>query len=398
VVSGGSTLSMQVARLLERGPTGTWAGKLRQMRVALALERRVGKDGVLGLYFALAPYGGNIEGLRAASLAWLGREPRRLTPAEIALLVALPQAPEARRPDRAPAAARAARDRVLERMAAAGLIDAPALAVARATPVPDARHPMPALAPHLAARLRAADPGRARHATTLDPRLQAAVQGLAARAVAGHGGQLSAAIVVADHATGEVLAEAAAAGPAEAARAGFVDMAVAPRSPGSTLKPFVYALAFDAGLAHPASVIEDRPVAFGPYRPSNFDGLFRGPVTVAEALRASLNTPVVQVLDALGPARLMAALRAGGARPVLPEGVAPGLGIALGGLGLSLRELAGLYAGLAAGGEARVLYAVPPDPAAPPGAAAPPDPAAPPGAAPARFLSAAAAWQVADIL
>ena len=123
VVSGGSTLTMQVARLLEEGPTGTLQGKLRQMRVALALERRLGKDAILALYLTLAPYGGNLEGLRAASLAWLGKEPRRLTPAEAALLVALPQSPEARRPDRAPDAARAARDRVLARAAAAGVLD-----------------------------------------------------------------------------------------------------------------------------------------------------------------------------------------------------------------------------------------------------------------------------------
>ncbi|MCC5985441.1 MAG: transglycosylase domain-containing protein, partial [Rhodobacteraceae bacterium] len=124
VVSGGSTLTMQVARLIEDGPTGQWAGKWRQIRVALALERRLSKAEILALYLHHAPFGGNIEGLRAASIAWFGKEPARLTPAEAALMVALPQAPEARRPDRHPERASAARDRVLARMVRAGVLDA----------------------------------------------------------------------------------------------------------------------------------------------------------------------------------------------------------------------------------------------------------------------------------
>ena len=171
---------MQVARLLEEGPTGTLRGKLRQMRVALALERRLDKDAILGLYLTLAPYGGNLEGLRAASLAWLGKEPRRLTPAEAALLVALPQSPEARRPDRAPDAARAARDRVLARAAAAGALDPEEAAAARGERVPTARRPFPALAPHLADRLVAARPGAGEIATTLDAGLQARLEALVA--------------------------------------------------------------------------------------------------------------------------------------------------------------------------------------------------------------------------
>ncbi|MBY0135245.1 transglycosylase domain-containing protein, partial [Paracoccus yeei] len=136
VVSGGSTLTMQVARLLEEGTTGAWAGKLRQMRLALALERRLDKRQVLGLYLRLAPYGANVEGIRAASLQWFGKEPRRLSPAQAALLVALPQSPETRRPDRFPAAAKAARDRVLARAASAGLISSADARAAMAEPVP----------------------------------------------------------------------------------------------------------------------------------------------------------------------------------------------------------------------------------------------------------------------
>ena len=139
VVSGGSTLTMQVARLLEDSGTGRVAGKLRQMRVALALERRLSKDQILGLYLHLAPYGGNLEGIRAATLAYFGKEPRRLTPAEAALMVAIPQAPESRRPDRAPDVAEAARARVLARAVGDGIIDADQAQAALTETVPHLR-------------------------------------------------------------------------------------------------------------------------------------------------------------------------------------------------------------------------------------------------------------------
>src|SRR6056297_968950 len=161
VISGGSTLSMQVARLLENSGTGRLSGKLRQVRVALALERRLSKEQILQLYLERAPFGGNLEGVRAATLAWFGKEPRRLTPAEAALLVALPQSPEARRPDRHAIAARMARDRVLARMEGAGILSPEAAQTARLDAAPGTRHSMPALAPHLTARL-AAGPTRRR--------------------------------------------------------------------------------------------------------------------------------------------------------------------------------------------------------------------------------------------
>jgi penicillin-binding protein 1C len=158
VVSGASTLTMQVARLLEDSGTGQFAGKLRQMRLALALERHLTKDQILAIYLQLAPYGGNIEGIRGASRVYFGKEPRRLTPAEAALLVAIPQSPETRRPDRALPRATAARDRVLDRATLAGLIDPDQATAARREPVPDHRRAFPQLAPHLADRARTADP------------------------------------------------------------------------------------------------------------------------------------------------------------------------------------------------------------------------------------------------
>jgi penicillin-binding protein 1C len=380
VVSGGSTLTMQVARLLEDSGTGAWGGKLRQMRVAWALEDRLTKDQILQLYLHLAPFGGNIEGVRAATFAYFGKEPRRLTPAEAALLVAIPQAPESRRPDRNHAAAAAARARVLARAAGDGLIDADQAHAAETEPVPAMRQPFPALAPHLADRLRREDPLARLIVTTIDASLQRRLQALAADAVAGQD-DLQVAIMVADHATGEVRASVGSAGFTDSAREGFVDMTRALRSPGSTLKPLVYALAFDAGLGHPETLIDDRPVSFDGYAPQNFDRRFRGMVRLRAALQASLNTPVVTLLDAMGPARLLVALDDAGVTAVVPGGQ-PGLAVALGGVGISLHDMVQLYAMLARGGVTRPLTARQ-------------DGAAAEGR---RVVSAVAAWQVGDIL
>ena len=350
VVSGASTLTMQVARLLENSGTGALGGKLRQMRVALKLERVLSKDEILSLYLLLAPYGGNSEGVRAASLAWLGKEPQRLTPAEAALLVALPQAPESRRPDRHPGAAHAARDRVLMRLAGDGVLSTEQATAALRDPSPQGRRPFPLLAPHLSDRAVALAPGRTD--TTLDATLQAALERLAAQHMAGRDPALSLALVVADHTTGEILASVGSPGYEGAeGRPGFVDMTQALRSPGSTLKPLVYALAFDKGLAHPETLIADTPVRFGRYAPQNFDGLYRGEVRVAEALQLSLNIPVVRLAARMGPAHLMAALRDAGLQPDL-TGEEPGLAVALGGVGLTLTDLVQLYAMLAQQGRA----------------------------------------------
>ncbi|MBD3764907.1 MAG: penicillin-binding protein 1C, partial [Rhodobacterales bacterium] len=379
-VSGGSTLTMQVARLLEGGPTGRLTGKLRQMRVALALERRLDKAQILTLYQQLAPFGGNVEGVAAAARIWFGKDPARLTPAQAALLVAIPQAPESRRPDRHPDRARAARDRVLDRMADLGVIDADTARAARAEAVPTARQPMPQLAPHLTDRLRAQDPAARHLALTLDAGLQARIEALAAETVAPRGDRLQMAVLVADHASGQVLAQVGSAAYAADARLGFVDMTLAPRSPGSTLKPLIYALAFDQGLAHPETLVEDRPTRFGDYAPQNFDRVYRGTIRLRQALQLSLNIPAVALTEAMGPAHLLAALRRAGADPQLPAAHDPGLAIALGGLGLTLEELVQTYAAIARGGVVLPLHAT--------GGAVQGQ----------RLISAPAAWQVADIL
>jgi penicillin-binding protein 1C len=358
IISGGSTLTMQVARLLEESGTGRVEGKLRQVRVALALERRLTKQQILDLYLRIAPYGGNLEGIRAASLAWLGKEPRRLTPAEAALLVALPQSPESRRPDRFPKAAEAARARVLTRLVANGALASDRADAALREAIPHARRDFPTLAPHLAARLQRQSPLTACVETTIDAGLQRTLEALAARAASAEGAALSLAILVADHQTGDILASVGSPDWTDDRRAGFVDMTSALRSPGSTLKPFVYALAFDDGLAHPETLIEDRPTAFGTYAPQNFDREFRGTIPVRQALQLSLNIPVVSLTEALGPARLISTLERAGAKPVVPGGQ-PGLAVALGGIGITLSDLVQAYAALARLGDPIPLSPVP---------------------------------------
>lgn len=380
VISGGSTLTMQVARLLEESGTGKIKGKVRQMRLAWALERHLTKDEILTLYLNRAPFGGNLEGMRAATLAYFGKEPRRLTPAEAALLVALPQSPETRRPDRHAKSARAARDRVLARMVGKGVLAEDEADAALFDPVPTARKNFPADAPHLMDRMVAANPLQTLHRTTLDRDLQRALQSLAAEAVRHQGARLSVALMVADHHTGEVLATVGSAGYLDQTRAGGVDMTRILRSPGSTLKPLVYGLAFDEGLAHPETLIDDRPTAFGRYEPVNFDGIYRGTLSVREALQLSLNIPVVSLTEALGPPKLMAGMRRAGMTPELPGGT-PGLAVALGGVGVTLEDLLRLYGGLARGGRAMPLsYQGSQDQAQPP------------------ILSRQAAWQVGHIL
>ncbi len=292
---------MQVARLIEGKHERTGSAKLRQIMGALQLERHLSKKEILALYLRLAPFGGNIEGVRAASLAYFGKEPRRLSVGEAALLVALPQSPEQRRPDRNPKAARAARDRVLERAVGAGVISEGEATRAKLEPVPTIRRDFPKLAPHLSESEVALAPAKIVHRLTLDRDVQMALEKLAEEQTKFLGQKLSAAILVVDHTTGEVIAHVGSAGYLDDARWGAIDMATAVRSPGSTLKPFIYGLAFEAGLAHPETLIEDRAVRFGNYAPKNFDEGYHGTVSIREALDQSYNIPAVKVLAAVGP-------------------------------------------------------------------------------------------------
>jgi penicillin-binding protein 1C len=355
VVSGGSTITMQVARLLEPRPRTLLAKGIEILR-ALQLEARLSKREILGLWLTLAPQGGNLEGVRAGALAWFGRDAGTLSVAEAALLLALARQP-ALRPDRAPEAARAARDALLaaRTAGAAGITEADRRA-ALAAPLPEARHPMPGLAPHLAREL-AARGGRA--TTTLDPSLQAAAEALAAESLAALPERASLALIIAEHGSGAIRALVGGVF-GEEPRAGALDLTRAVRSPGSALKPLLYAMAFDLGLVRPGTVLADLPERFGAYAPENFDRGFAGQVTAAEALRRSLNLPAVALLAQAGPGEFAALLARGGAPPRLPRGAeGASLPLALGGAGFTLRELAGLYAALAAGGAAAPLSALP---------------------------------------
>lgn len=354
VRSGASTLTMQTARLLEPRPR-TLGAKLIETLRALQLEARLSKAQILATYLTLAPYGGNLEGVRAASLAYFGHEPETLTDAEQALLIALPQAPEARRPDRRPAAARLARQAVLRKLERLGLIGPGRAAEAAAERLPG-RAPFPALAWQVGGELAAAAPAQAASVvTTLDGPLQRRLEPLVRAAADQQGRQAQAALIVVEVRDRAVRAAVASAGLDRPG--GWVDLTRALRSPGSALKPFIYAFAFDDGLAAPDTVIEDAPRRFADYQPENFDRVFHGQVTARQALDYSLNMPAVATLDRIGPDVFQARLQAAGARLVRPRAgvVDPGLSLALGGEGITLRDVAMLYAALADDGIAKPL-------------------------------------------
>jgi penicillin-binding protein 1C len=355
IVSGGSTITMQLARLMEPRRERSLYAKLSQVVRALQIERTLSKDQILNLYLALAPFGGNLEGVRAASIAYFGKEPKRLSLAESALLVALPQSPETRRLDRYPEVARTARDRVLDRMVEDGGVSIEDGLQAKATPVPRLRKPMPILAPHSADQAIATVKDADVIALTLDSGLQKVLEALARDRAIALGPNISVAIIAVDNESGDVLARIGSPDYFDERRAGQVDMTRAVRSPGSTLKPFIYGLAFEDGFVHPESLIDDRPIRFGSYAPENFDMTFQGTVPVRKALQLSLNVPAIALLDRVGSSRLSSRLKQAGANLVLPKDEAPGLAMGLGGVGVTLQDLVQLYSGLARLGNTRPL-------------------------------------------
>lgn len=382
IVSGASTLTMQTARLLEPHPRNV-IGKVGEMLRALQLERRYDKAQILNFYLTLAPYGGNLEGVRAATLAWFGKEPIRLTPAEAALLVVLPQAPSRLRPDRFQERARAARNKVLSRMAQLGVLSEQQATEARQEALPTQHRPMPFLAPHLADRLRAAQPLNTVQRTFIQREWQQTLETLARQQQFSLEKDSSVAILVVSNSDRRVLAYIGASDFYDSRRAGQVDMIQAVRSPGSTLKPLIYGLGFDDLLIHPETLIEDVPTRFGDYSPTNFRNTYVGQLTVREALQQSLNIPAVAVLEQVGPARAAARLREVGLPLHWSEAhPQPGLPLALGGVGMTLEELTTLYVGLANGGRIAPLRFISTDP----------EPTGQP------LLTEAACWYLGDIL
>ena len=383
IVSGGSTITMQLARLMEPRRERSVYAKLRQMVRAIQIERQLGKDQILDLYLALAPFGGNLEGVRAASIAYFGKEPKRLSLAESALLVALPQSPETRRLDRHPDVARIARDRVLARMVDEHRVMEEDAVQARAVTVPRLRKPMPILAPHSADHAIAMLKDTPVIRLTLDSSLQKTLEALARDRAVAQGPNISVAMIAVDNESGDVLARVGSSDYFDERRAGQVDMTRAVRSPGSTLKPFIYGLAFEDGFVHPESLIDDRPIRFGSYAPENFDMTFQGTVPVRKALQLSLNVPAIALLDRVGASRLSSRLKQAGGNLVLPKEEAPGLAMGLGGVGITLQDLAQLYAGLARLGTTKPLREIM---------------AARDARDPLRLMDQAAAWQVGNVL
>lgn len=344
IVSGGSTLTMQVARLITPVKRNL-AGKCLQILRALQLEWHLTKDEILSLYINLAPFGANIEGVQTACFSWLGKDASELSHAEAALMAVLPQAPSFYRPDRHPKRAQKARDKVLDRMKTFGVWSGSQVAAAKMEPVAARRFTPPMTAPLAARRLKSRFPGKSHIQTTIDYDLQLHAQDIVMDYVSQLGSHQSAAALVVNHRTLEILVYVGSADFLSIDRQGHVDMVRAIRSPGSTLKPFLYGLALDEGLIHSHSMLLDIPRYQEEYDPGNFSQGFSGPVTVAQALRLSLNVPAVQVLAVFGPQTFHDRLVHAGAR--IRMSGKPNLSIILGGTGTSLESLVTLYTAIA---------------------------------------------------
>jgi penicillin-binding protein 1C len=351
-VSGGSTLTMQIARMIEPKPR-TWISKAIEIARAFQLEQRYSKRRLLEIYFNIAPYGGNIEGVAAAAWLYFGKEPSQLSYGEAALLAALPNSPTELRPDLFPERARKARNRVLYVANQRGVLSAKDYHEALAEEVPAKRQRLPFMAPHFCQEIQEGYPGEARIYTTLDLRLQqisesmltARIQSLRSEGIT------NGAVIIIDNRSHELLAAVGSAGFFDREARGQVVGYRAPRSPGSALKPFVYALGLDQGIITPQHYLEDVPIDFsGGYTPENYDRKFDGMVSAHEALARSLNVPVVNLQEKLGDNGLYPLLRRINASTIAKEDIY-GLTIGLGGCEVTLLELASLYAALANQGE-----------------------------------------------
>ena len=346
-LGGGSTLTMQYARLRWHLDTRSVCGKLTQVFRAVQLERHYGKTELAEAYFTFAPYGGNVEGVEAASLLWCGKQARELSLREAAALSVLPQSPTTRRPRTAgnPALA-TAQARLMARLRAARGEPASQLDEEFSLRPP----PVPRLAPHYARRILTEHPDAAIVPSQLDLTQQQTMERSIADFLSRERskGLRNASAILVHAPTREVRAYVGSAGFFNDSIQGQVDGVTARRSPGSALKPFIYALAFDASLIQPHTLLDDAPRRFASYNPENSDRGFLGPIPAAEALRRSRNVPAVELLARLPGGGLDSFLRDAGVQLAKPPGEY-GLSLALGGAEVSMEELAMLYAGLACG-------------------------------------------------
>ena len=359
---GGSTITMQVARMLYRLNTRTPGGKLRQMAAALWLEARYSKRSLLEAYLNLAPFGGNIQGVGAASRIFFGRPADRVSLGEAVTLAVIPQSPSARmgRGAQAPRLAKARGQLAALWLARHGGDMAERRQLE--SPSPAVREfPMPWLAPHFVDALLASRPGRpARVDTTLDSSLQRLAERQVARYIEEYGdrGIRNASVLLLDSADMAVKAWVGSADYWNAGIDGQVDGVLAKRSPGSALKPFIYALALDQGVLHPRTILRDAPTSFGPFTPENFDGRFLGPLPAEDALIRSRNIPAMWVSMQLRQPTLYGFLESAGVSRLKPESYY-GLALALGGGEITMEELAGLYGMLANQGVLRPVRTTP---------------------------------------
>ncbi|UIP30231.1 penicillin-binding protein 1C [Photobacterium sp. TLY01] len=354
VVSGGSTLTMQVARLIDPHARSI-AGKLKQLWRALQLEWYYSKDEILTFYLNLAPFGGNIAGVEAASRRYFNTSAGHLTKNEAALLVVLPQKPSLYRPDRYPDTARAMRNKVLDRLHDSGLLGDQATAYLTQEAVELKRSDNTTLAPLLSRMLRAQYPDRHVIQTTLDGVIQQRVARLLEKVKRQLPAHSSAAVLVVDNQTANVLAYQGSVDFQDNSRFAHVDMIQAVRSPGSTLKPFIYGMAIDRGIIHTESLLSDIPTRFSDYKPQNLNERFQGAVSASDALKQSLNIPLIQVFHALTPAVFEQDLRQAG---VQLQHQQANLTVGLGGTGTNLQTLAEMYRSLASEGKYSALNMV----------------------------------------
>lgn len=349
IISGGSTISMQVARLLDPHQRSL-SGKLQQMFRALQLERKYNKQQILDFYLNYAPYGGTIEGVQAASLRYFGRDASQLSDAQAALLAVLPQAPSRLRPDRHTERALRARNKVIQRLLKFKLWNQQRVNDALNEPLPMQVFDQPMLAPLLAQRLVDQSTNTLTQTSLIDPVLQASLQQLAKNYAQRLLPQSSLAILLVENKNLAVRAYIGTAEFANSERFGHIDMVRAYRSPGSTLKPFLYAQALDDGLIHSHSLLLDAPLLIGNYRPANFSQEFIGPVSATEALQRSLNVPAVDLLSRLGSQYFDSKLRQGGLHLRYPANARPNLSLILGGTASTLEQLTAAYSAMARGG------------------------------------------------
>jgi len=373
VVSGGSTLTMQVVRVLEPRPR-TLTSKAVEAWRALQLEWFLDKDEVLAAYLTFTPYGRNVEGVEAASWAYFGHGASALSPAEIATLLAVPQAPTSRypTPDNAERL-RTARDDIAGFLARehalplgsgqARITPATALDQVSATRVPVELQPFPRELPSVATWLRARHPQEQRIVSTLDRARQRSVARQLRRereSLARRGIHQGVAVVV-EHDTGQVVALVGSLDPWGEQPGDQVPMFARPRSPGSALKPFIYASAIDEGLALPEHLVRDIPASYRGYAPRNYDGTYDGLVRLEDALSRSLNLPFVFLLQEVGVEPFLGRLRLMGVESLIDEPGWYGLSVAVGGLEVTPLELTGLYAALASDGAYRPIRLTQPE-------------------------------------